>query len=330
MQISSWIVVVALVIWVTGLSDPFHWAVCVLVSMAGLAFWIWWHRTRRASSDEEQPDTELTERGEEEGRNYLRDVVLTCLAAAMTVVAVALASALLAHTPVYAAFYDTGCVEVRQKAETLLAGGGYEYGVQLVTNRLNGKASAGCQVHLNELKARLLLAWASQPSSSERRHHLEQARAAANLARQPDLVRRIETELRAQDLETEMERMKLSITKETDRVVIRLSDLLFDSGRGSLNPEAEATIEKVAGMLNGEHRGKPVRIEGHADNTGPDAFNMWLSQQRAETVKSALIRVGVNGALITTEGYGSTRPLDNGDSAQAHARNRRVDIIVPL
>jgi outer membrane protein OmpA-like peptidoglycan-associated protein len=314
--------------WLFGLSDPFHWTLSLVIGVVMLALRFWWRRRgTEAVMDETAPT--VSSEYEDSSRNYLRDVVVAGMAAGISLGALASASALLAHTPVYAAFYDTGCSDIRQKAETLLAGGGYDYGIRMINERLRSKASAGCRSQLNELLARLWLGLAAQTPAAERRQRLEQAQLAADRSGLSDLRDRMVTELRALEVELASEREKVSTAQYGDRVVVTLGDLLFESGRAVLKSDAETTLQHVGEKLQGEHQGKPVRVEGHTDDAGPEAFNLWLSRQRAEAVRKALIRSGINGDLITIEGYGSTRPIRNDTSPEARSQNRRVEIIVP-
>jgi len=69
-----------------------------------------------------------------------------------------------------------------------------------------------------------------------------------------------------------------------------------------------------------------IRVEGHADERGSNEYNQDLSEKRAESVKSVLIRNGVNEEKIQTKGYGETRPLDSGSNEEAWSKNRRTDV----
>jgi OOP family OmpA-OmpF porin len=68
------------------------------------------------------------------------------------------------------------------------------------------------------------------------------------------------------------------------------------------------------------------QIEGHADSSGPDAFNRALSQARAEAVRDALSGFGVSPTRLTAMGYGSDRPIASNDTAEGRARNRRATL----
>ncbi len=69
-----------------------------------------------------------------------------------------------------------------------------------------------------------------------------------------------------------------------------------------------------------------VRIEGHTDNVGRDGVNTTLSQRRAEAVRTALIRRGVEADRLVAEGFGAARPVAANDNEAGRARNRRIEI----
>jgi photosystem I P700 chlorophyll a apoprotein A2 len=83
------------------------------------------------------------------------------------------------------------------------------------------------------------------------------------------------------------------------------------------------------------HPGAPVRIEGHTDAKGGDAYNQGLSERRAESVKAWLVsNAGIDGTTVTTRGLGETQPIapnakpDGTDDPEGRQRNRRVEITV--
>lgn len=69
-----------------------------------------------------------------------------------------------------------------------------------------------------------------------------------------------------------------------------------------------------------------AQIEGHSSATGEDDYNLWLSQQRAEAIRSLLItHYDIAENRITAIGYGEARLLDRADSVEAHRTNRRIE-----
>jgi outer membrane protein OmpA-like peptidoglycan-associated protein len=132
-------------------------------------------------------------------------------------------------------------------------------------------------------------------------------------------------QLQSAHLQAEIEALK---AKQTDRgLVLTLGDVLFDTGRASLNPGAAAKMDRLAAFLN-EHPDRRVQIEGFTDSVGGDAYNQDLSERRAEAVKAALTMRGIDPSRIATEGYGKAYPVaSNGDSG-GRQLNRRVEVVI--
>ncbi len=68
-----------------------------------------------------------------------------------------------------------------------------------------------------------------------------------------------------------------------------------------------------------------VEVQAHTDDMGEDAYNLWLSEQRAEAVKEFLIQQGIKDDQIEAKGYGEADPVAPNDTAKGRARNRRVE-----
>jgi OmpA family len=71
-----------------------------------------------------------------------------------------------------------------------------------------------------------------------------------------------------------------------------------------------------------------MQIEGHTDSVGGDAFNVHLSEQRANSVRDFLGEQGVSLSSITAQGFGKAEPVAANDTAEGRQRNRRVEIVV--
>ncbi|MGI9301418.1 MAG: OmpA family protein, partial [Gammaproteobacteria bacterium] len=64
------------------------------------------------------------------------------------------------------------------------------------------------------------------------------------------------------------------------------------------------------------------------DSSGGAAYNLRLSQRRAEAIKTQLVRAGVDAAIVTTRGFGESKPIAPNNTSQGRAKNRRVEIKV--
>lgn len=112
------------------------------------------------------------------------------------------------------------------------------------------------------------------------------------------------------------------------------ADVLFDFDKSDLRPDAVPSLQRVAEVLK-EYPDAPVLIEGHTDSKGTDAYNQKLSENRAVSVKTWLVKnAGADGARITTRGWGEKKPVapntkpDGSDDPEGRQKNRRVEITV--
>ncbi len=98
----------------------------------------------------------------------------------------------------------------------------------------------------------------------------------------------------------------------------------FDSA--GLRPESDPALEEIAEAL-GHNLAWKVKIEGHTDNIGGDAYNMTLSTRRAEAVKQAVVtRYGISSTRLSSEGFGASKPKAPNDTVEGRALNRRVEL----
>ncbi|MDO8332091.1 MAG: OmpA family protein [Fluviicoccus sp.] len=100
-------------------------------------------------------------------------------------------------------------------------------------------------------------------------------------------------------------------------------NVLFATGKSVILGDAGAELAKVADFMK-KYPDANVAIEGHTDSRGQAAKNQTLSQQRAEAVREALVKLGVDGARLKAVGYGSTQPVADNKTEEGRAKNRRV------
>jgi outer membrane protein OmpA-like peptidoglycan-associated protein len=116
--------------------------------------------------------------------------------------------------------------------------------------------------------------------------------------------------------------------RSTDRgLVLTLGDVLFETAKADLKAGSVADLDQLATFLS-KYPDRSVVIEGHTDSVGGEDYNLGLSQRRAESVRSYLMRHGVDPSRVTTQGMGESAPVASNESAGGRQQNRRVEIIV--
>ncbi len=105
------------------------------------------------------------------------------------------------------------------------------------------------------------------------------------------------------------------------KVVVRAVDFEFNSAQ--LTAPAEETLDDVASALANQPD-LSVEIQGYTDSVGSDAYNLHLSQKRAESVRTYLIGKGVGASALTAKGYGKADPIASNATAEGRTQNRRV------
>lgn len=104
-------------------------------------------------------------------------------------------------------------------------------------------------------------------------------------------------------------------------------DVLFDTAKYELRPEARERLARLAGIA-AAYPGLEFRAEGHTDSTGGYEFNMKLSVDRAQSVRTYLISQGIPRDAIAAEGFGPNDPIADNSTADGRQKNRRVELIV--
>jgi outer membrane protein OmpA-like peptidoglycan-associated protein len=180
----------------------------------------------------------------------------------------------------------------------------------------------------------------TQAADAERQQVLLQAReqesarakSQADAARQQAESQRQQAQIAAESSRRQVEDLAGQLrdlqAKQTDRgLVLTLGDVLFDTGKSTLKPGAASTIDRLAVFLD-RAKDRSVAIEGHTDSVGTDEYNLQLSEERANSVKFALVAKGIDGQRVTTVGKGEDVPVAGNDNAAGRQQNRRVEIIV--
>jgi outer membrane protein OmpA-like peptidoglycan-associated protein len=114
---------------------------------------------------------------------------------------------------------------------------------------------------------------------------------------------------------------------EADQIVIR-EQVKFWTGSARLLPESDAIITAVADVLKQHPEIASLRVEGHTDSTGSNAYNLRLSRNRAAAVLRALVAKGIDAKRLKSAGFGEDKPIDSNETDDGRRNNRRVEFHV--
>ena len=103
------------------------------------------------------------------------------------------------------------------------------------------------------------------------------------------------------------------------------SDVSFDTGRADIKPNMRPILDQLANGLAAQPNTE-MRIIGHTDSVGTDAYNDRLSMERAESTRAYLVEHGVSPRQIQVAGRGEHEPVADNSTDSGRARNRRVEI----
>lgn len=112
---------------------------------------------------------------------------------------------------------------------------------------------------------------------------------------------------------------------EADETSLVLEGVNFETSSAQLTPEAMTVLDRVATALN-DNPDVRVRVIGHTDASGSRAFNVQLSQSRAEAVAAYLATRGVSAGRMEATGVGPDRPIADNSTPEGRRTNRRVEL----
>jgi outer membrane protein OmpA-like peptidoglycan-associated protein len=123
----------------------------------------------------------------------------------------------------------------------------------------------------------------------------------------------------------------VEVVRSGDNITLDMpGGVTFAVDKSEINPQFYPVLDKVATTIV-EYNQTVIQIAGHTDSTGSHAYNMKLSEQRAQSVKSYLAGRGVPAQRMQTIGAGPDHPVADNSTAEGRAENRRVEItIVPV
>ncbi len=131
-------------------------------------------------------------------------------------------------------------------------------------------------------------------------------------------------------------KVKIELEPETDNSLqeqleeegkVELYGIYFDTDKAVIKQESEKTLQEVLTLIENNPQLK-LEIGGHTDSQGDEAYNLNLSEKRALAVLSWLKENKANTSLLSSKGYGETKPVANNKTETGRALNRRVELLV--
>ena len=170
-------------------------------------------------------------------------------------------------------------------------------------------------------------------SADEQQHQAElarlQAQQAEEKAQEADRLRAQAEQAQQQLRQQLLQQFNLILeTRDTARgLIVNMSDVLFDFNKYTLRPAAREKLAKISGIIL-SHPGLRLEVDGYTDSIGSEDYNLKLSDNRAEGVRSYLIGEGIVPDDITAKGFGKANPVASNDTAAGRQKNRRVEMVV--
>jgi outer membrane protein OmpA-like peptidoglycan-associated protein len=166
-------------------------------------------------------------------------------------------------------------------------------------------------------------------SAEEAQSALQAAAAAKEQANEAE--QKAEEYRKQREEELQQLQQVLGQIAETHRTTLGLvmtlgeKSIRFGFDKANIEPQYRDILNRIAGVLM-TLKGYSIYVYGYTDDIGTQQYNLELSSRRAQAVRDSLVEAGIDRRLITTKGFGKSDPRVKGESVQARAANRRVEI----
>jgi len=118
------------------------------------------------------------------------------------------------------------------------------------------------------------------------------------------------------------------VVRQGEGIIVKFdSGILFDFDSANLKGPAKDNVKSLAASLE-KYPDTEIKVIGHTDNKGTEAYNMGLSERRAAAVKAFAVTQGVPASRLTTIGKGFSEPIADNSTDAGRAANRRVEVVI--
>jgi len=130
------------------------------------------------------------------------------------------------------------------------------------------------------------------------------------------------------ELERELSGTGVEVDRRGDDIVLNMpGDITFAFDSAEIEPQFFPVLDDLAATLQ-QYPQTTVGVIGHTDSIGSDAYNLELSERRAESVAAYVVRGGVQPERIYIDGRGESEPIASNATDEGRARNRRVEVVL--
>jgi outer membrane protein OmpA-like peptidoglycan-associated protein len=170
-------------------------------------------------------------------------------------------------------------------------------------------------------------------SNSEAQAQVARQLAAEEQQKANQATQQAEEYRQAREAELAQLQQALGQIAETRRTAMGLvmtldsKSIRFDFDKANLKPKYRDILNRIAGILM-TLKGYTIAVYGYTDDIGTQTYNLQLSRRRAEAVRDFLVQTGISPTIMSTKGFGKSDPRIPGNSEQARAANRRVEIAI--
>lgn len=119
----------------------------------------------------------------------------------------------------------------------------------------------------------------------------------------------------------------INVTPIDSGVHVTLNNIFFDFDQVTLRAESYSELDRIAKMMT-ERSTMTIEIDGHADATGPEQYNLELSKRRAAAVQKYVVGKGVNASRVTIAFFGESKPVVPNTTKENRRKNRRVEFVI--
>ncbi|KXB97401.1 MAG: hypothetical protein AA908_06985 [Chlorobi bacterium NICIL-2] len=120
---------------------------------------------------------------------------------------------------------------------------------------------------------------------------------------------------------------EVTIDNTPDLGSISLLHVYFNPGSTVPTPSSQSTLDTIVAFMR-SHPTMVIEVRGHSDSTGSEDYNLRLSERRANAIRAALIRRGIEPDRIQAKGFGSSQPIADNGTRNGRALNRRTEFVV--